>query len=307
MPAPPIVTKTPGFNGYSVEFSPFFPHRYAVGAASNFGIVGNGRLFVFGMPSNLEKFYDTQDGVFDIAWNERHENQILSSCGDGSIKLWDLTLNDFPIRNWHEHTKEVYSVHWNLVNKQHFISGSWDLSIKLWDPEIPRSISTFAEHQNCIYQTIWSPHAGEIFASASGDHTVKLWDIRQPRSVQTIIAHQNEVLALDWNKYQRDQIVTSGVDKSIKSWDLRSPYLPIVELQGHGYAVRRLKCSPHDGNLVGSVSYDMTMRLWDLSLGQQVFVHDMHTEFVLGLDFNLFQRGSVATCGWDESVHLLQL
>lgn len=37
--------------------------------------------------------YDTQDGIFDLAWSETHENQIASACGDGSIKLWDIALD----------------------------------------------------------------------------------------------------------------------------------------------------------------------------------------------------------------------
>jgi len=37
--------------------------------------------------------YDTQDGIFDIAWSEVHENQIASAGGDGSIKLWDISLD----------------------------------------------------------------------------------------------------------------------------------------------------------------------------------------------------------------------
>lgn len=37
--------------------------------------------------------FDTQDGMFDLAWSEMHENQIASACGDGSIKLWDISLN----------------------------------------------------------------------------------------------------------------------------------------------------------------------------------------------------------------------
>ena len=31
--------------------------------------------------------------MYDVAWSELHENQIASACGDGSIKLWDITLN----------------------------------------------------------------------------------------------------------------------------------------------------------------------------------------------------------------------
>jgi WD40 repeat protein len=36
--------------------------------------------------------FETQDGLFDVAWSEIHENQIITASGDGSIKLWDITL-----------------------------------------------------------------------------------------------------------------------------------------------------------------------------------------------------------------------
>ena len=36
--------------------------------------------------------YNTQDGLYDIAWSEIHENQLVTASGDGSLKLWDITL-----------------------------------------------------------------------------------------------------------------------------------------------------------------------------------------------------------------------
>lgn len=36
--------------------------------------------------------YDTQDGLYDVAWSEVNENQLIVSSGDGSIKMWDTTL-----------------------------------------------------------------------------------------------------------------------------------------------------------------------------------------------------------------------
>jgi len=41
--------KTQGFNGYAVKYSPFFDSRIACAASANYGLVGNGRLFVLGM------------------------------------------------------------------------------------------------------------------------------------------------------------------------------------------------------------------------------------------------------------------
>jgi WD40 repeat protein len=37
--------------------------------------------------------YETQDGLYDVAWSEIHENQLVTASGDGSLRLWDTTLN----------------------------------------------------------------------------------------------------------------------------------------------------------------------------------------------------------------------
>ena len=37
--------------------------------------------------------YESQDALYDVAWSETHENQIVAGSGDGSVKLWDIMLN----------------------------------------------------------------------------------------------------------------------------------------------------------------------------------------------------------------------
>lgn len=38
--------RTQGYNGYAVKYSPFFDSRLCVAASANYGIVGNGRVYV---------------------------------------------------------------------------------------------------------------------------------------------------------------------------------------------------------------------------------------------------------------------
>lgn len=66
-----------------------------------------------------------------MAWSELHENQLVTASGDGSIKLYDTTLMDHPIRNWHEHSRETFCVDWNNLKKELFMSSSWDASVKV--------------------------------------------------------------------------------------------------------------------------------------------------------------------------------
>lgn len=41
--------RTQGFNGYDLKYSPFHSDKIAVAAASNYGLVGNGRAYVLGI------------------------------------------------------------------------------------------------------------------------------------------------------------------------------------------------------------------------------------------------------------------
>ena len=75
--------------------------------------------------------FDTQDSLYDLAWSEAHENQVVVAAGDGSIKLFDIALDQFPVQSWQEHKREVFAVHWNLITKDTFCSSSWDGTVKI--------------------------------------------------------------------------------------------------------------------------------------------------------------------------------
>ncbi|TAQ86830.1 hypothetical protein B7494_g4853 [Chlorociboria aeruginascens] len=337
----PQTKLTQGFNGYAVKYSPFFDSRIAVSASANFGLVGNGRLFVLGLTANgimAEKCFDTQDSLYDVAWSEAHESQLVVACGDGSVKLFDISVETFPVQSWQEHKREVYAVSWNQISKDTFASSSWDGTIKVWSPVRPSSILTLPTH-SCTYSTAFSPHSPSILSSVTSDSHLRIFDLRTPASssnhlVNFIPIHgspslkpspvgsnrtfpPSECLTHDWNKYRDTVIATAGVDQIIRTFDIRNPKAgPIALLNGHEYAVRKLAWSPHLSDVLLSASYDMTCRVWSdgTAMGQQATPPSMgggegrelgrmdtHTEFVTGVDWCLFgAEGWCASCAWDE-------
>ncbi|KAJ7576999.1 armadillo-type protein [Mycena floridula] len=293
MNIPPSILQTPGFSHFSLAWSPFHESRIALASSANFGLVGNGRLHIVsripGPPGlNLDKFFETQDCVYDVAWSEVHENQLVTASGDGSIRLWDIMLKDFAIRAWQEHTREVYSVDWSNIKKDTFVSASWDGNVKLWTPERPRSLLTLQAHQACVYQALFSPHQPDIIATCSTDGTMKIFDIRTPSyaptnsftnpvsaAALTVPASGGEILTLDWNKYRPFVLATGGVDKMVRIWDCRMIKLGEsnqvggtceIQLPGHEYAVRKVQWSPHRPDVISTASYDMTCRVLRLVL-----------------------------------------
>ncbi|KAG6856558.1 hypothetical protein H0H87_003240 [Tephrocybe sp. NHM501043] len=293
MNQPPSNLQTPGFAHYSLAWSPFHTTRIALASSANFGLVGNGRLHMVslvpgpsGHPILKIDNYETQDGLYDVAWSEIHENQLVTASGDGSIRLWDVMLNELPIRAWHEHTREVFSVDWSNIKKDTFGSSSWDGMVKLWNPERPRSLTTLQAHHSCVYQALFSPHQPDTLATCSTDGTVKIFDLRAPAyvpsgpnnnftnpmsaAVLTIPASAGEVLTIDWNKYQPFTLASGGVDKIVNIWDCRMIKpgelnqvggARETQLFGHEYAVRKVQWSPHRAEVLATASYDMTCRV----------------------------------------------
>ncbi|KXH63151.1 WD repeat domain-containing protein [Colletotrichum nymphaeae SA-01] len=335
--APMLEFRTQGYNPYAVKYSPYYDSRIAVASSANFGIVGNGRVFCLGLTARgieVETTFDTNDSQYDLAWSEINENQLVVACGDGSIKLFDLGVKDFPVMNFHEHKRETFSVNWSPITKDTFVSSSWDGTIKVWSPTRDHSLRTLPVG-NCTYSASFQPSNPHIISAVSSDSQIRIFDLRTPVSSRYHLtsmipvhaagpsfpsAAPGEVLTHDWNKYRDTVIATGGVDRAVRTFDIRNPTAgPVAVMQGHEYAVRRLAWSPHASDLLLTASYDMTVRLWDdrsnappaggpaggAQIGVQVGVMNRHTEFVVGVDWCLFGVGGwVATVGWDERVLL---
>ncbi|KAK5660256.1 hypothetical protein OQA88_12795 [Cercophora sp. LCS_1] len=290
--------RTPNFNPYAVKYSPYYDSRLAVAASANYGIVGNGRLYCIGLSAagvQIEKAFDTNDALYDLAWSEINENQVAVATGDGSIKLFDLGVDQFPVMNFHEHKREAFSVHWNPVTRDTFVSSSWDGTVKLWSPTRTASLKTLPIGC-CTYSTAFAPRNPALISAASADSHLRVFDLRTPVTARyhlatTIPVHAppngsvlphiapshpggplgptyagavpNEILTHDWNKYDEYVIAAAGVDRVIRTFDIRNPTGgPVSILTGHDYAVRKLAWSPHARDILVSASYDMTVRVW---------------------------------------------
>lgn len=338
--------RTKGYNGYGIQYSPFFDNKLAIATAANYGLVGNGRLYIVSISPNgsiqEDIHFDTQDGLFGLAWSESHENHVITANGDGSIKIFDIALGQpFPIMQFKEHQREVFSIQNNLVDKHQFLSTSWDGFVKIWTPNRPQSLLTLNTNKpqfqsNCCYEAKFSPHNPNLITSINANSHIQVFDLRLPKpEISDFIGHGGaEILTVDWNYYRSTVVATAGVDKLIKIWDMRmisndqpptpgQPFHksgppPLNQLVGHEFTIRKVKWSPHNGSELLSTSYDMTARVWqDQTDNKARFLNNRvknnnngrifneHREFVFGCDYSLWgDPGWCATTGWDEMCYI---
>jgi peroxin-7 len=294
------------FEGYSCKFSPFSANIIACAFSQYYGFVGNGRLSIFSQNSQtgvLEEIqrFNTNNGIFEIEWSEVNENQILTGSGDGFLRLWDIT-HKLPILALQEHIGEIYGVGWNHAATNLVASGGMDKTVKVYDIAKGVALQNLIEHREVVHNVTWHPTLGNILASASTDQTVKLWDIKSGRSIKTLSC-QSEALSCDFNKYE-NTIAVANSDRSISIFDLRGGDIPLAEFSGHQLTCRRVAFSPFFPNILASVGYDMNVILWDIKKSAIVNVFKHHREFVVGVDFSLFDKKKIATTAWDRSLYV---
>ena len=215
-----------------------------------------------------------------------------------------------------------------------------------YNPNRDTSLLTLPTHA-CTYSALYSPHSPSLISAVSSDSQLRLFDLRTPPSasnhlttstpihapMQTSISTQrsiptyppSEALTHDWNRYRDTVIATAGVDRVIRVFDLRmlgASTGPVAAMEGHEYAIRNIKWSPHLSDILLSGSYDMTVRAWSdgssttMAAGsnglqskalpsfreaKELGRMGRHTEFVTGVDWCLFgAEGWCASVSWDE-------
>ncbi|MES1914417.1 MAG: hypothetical protein MHM6MM_006494 [Cercozoa sp. M6MM] len=117
-------------------------------------------------------------------------------------------------------------------------------------------------------------------------------------------------MSCDASRYTDNLVATGGVDRLVRVWDLRNVASPLLELQGHEFAARRVRFSPHNANALASTGYDMSTLVWHLQQPAsplKLRFDDVHTEFIVGAGWSLLDEGVLAVASWDESVSFLQV
>ncbi len=270
------------------------------------------------------------------------DGQILASGSeDKTIKLWRLTqalqIGMITLGNWLSGDSGcVYSIAMT-ADGQMLVSLSSSGTVQLWNLKTGQEIHRLKGDTSWIHAIAISPD-GQILAGASGD-TIKLWHLRTGRSLPILKGHTSWVRTLAMTP--DSQILASGSDDAtIKLWDLKTRR-ELCTLTGHTRPVYALAFSPactgtqtpdeelafsvsqskasatpftqrlkttQEGEvrqILASSSNDQTIKLWDVTTGQELCTLTGHTSWVHAIAFTPDGQ-TLVSGGGDNIIHIWQ-
>ncbi|XP_054246907.1 coronin-7-like isoform X1 [Indicator indicator] len=112
---------------------------------------------------------------------------------------------------------------------------------------------------------------------------------RQPDTAVPTIQNGAAVADLSWDPFDPQRLAVAGEDAKIQLWRIPEGGLqetlqePEAVLQGHTEKIYSIRFHPMASDLLVSSSYDMTVRIWDLSAGQEALCLQGHTDQIFSL------------------------
>jgi WD40 repeat protein len=194
-----------------------------------------------------------------------HDGQrVITTCGDGSIIVWNLE-NGREMGRLVGHRGWVYGVSVSADGTR-ALSGGFDYTVRYWDLNEFRELRSHVQHAAIVRSVVLSPDGSTAF-SAGFDGTIVIWHPLEEIPLRTLKGHKEAVEALDLSPDGK-LLVSASSDHTIRIWDLQSGQSNRT-ITGHAGPVQAVRFSPA-GDRILSGGIDATVRYWNAGTGAQI-------------------------------------
>ncbi|XP_027588563.2 coronin-7-like isoform X1 [Pipra filicauda] len=134
---------------------------------------------------------------------------------------------------------------------------------------------------------------------------------RLPDTAVPTIQNSMAVADLSWDPFDPRRLAVAGEDAKIRLWRIPEGGLqetlqePEAILQGHTEKIYSIRFHPVASDLLVSSSYDMTVRIWDLSAEQEVLCLQGHTDQIFSMAWSPDGK-KLATVSKDGRIRLYE-
>lgn len=261
----------------------------------------NGELFVWGNDGKLLNHNIAHTGGVSSVGFAPQGNQLLTTGGDGLVKLWAfppaparaiphpeavlaiaMTTDGKRLvtgaadkvvrlisaatgqveRQLSGHTAPVSTVAIN-ADAQVIVSGSIDGTIRFWNRESGQTVANIGAHTGPLTSLALHANAQQVL-SASADGAVKLWQL--PQKLAKPLVHPDQVISTAVSP-DGTKLLTGCADKQVRVWDIASG--TAKTFGSPTVAITAVAFSP-TGALIAAAGADKSLTVWNFVDGKEV-------------------------------------
>lgn len=187
------------------------------------------------------------------------DSRIITSCKDGSIKIWNLHTG-ILIKTLETLEKAAVSCLEITTDDSKIISGNENQTIVIWDAETGKELYISDNFSKPI-KIMALEENSKIITDGLPDFNLKVSEINKIKTKKILKGFTKPINTVALSPDQL-LLATGDQDCLIKIWDLQK-YKFITELRGHASSIKKLVFSS-SGMKLYSCGLDNSVRIWDI-------------------------------------------
>jgi WD40 repeat protein/serine/threonine protein kinase len=250
------------------------------------------------------------DSVCDVAFRP-DGYQLVSASHDRTVRVWDATppegTPDPGCLTLRGPGAGVNAVAFHPKDRRLVASTGTDGTVRLWDVGKGEQVRTLRAHADVVWGLAFSPDGGRLAAAGGGDQksakNVTVWDTTTWHEVpRSPLAAPSGLRTVAFSPDGRLLAAAGMASSPVAVWDLATG-TQTAALHGHTWVVWQVAFRP-DGRRIAAASHDGTVRVWDVTTGQEVVRPPLrHAAGATGVAFSP-DGGRLATASLDGTVRV---
>lgn len=198
-----------------------------------------------------------------IEWTPEGRRLIVATY-NGELSLWNgFSFNFESLMQAHD--SAVTTMKYSHAGDW-MVSGDADGIIKIWQPNFNMVKELDSAHTESIRDVAFCNNDSK-FVSCSDDNILKIWNFSNGKEERILSGHHWDVKSCDWHPTM-GLIASGSKDNLVKLWDPRAGSC-ISTIFKFKHTVLKTRFQPTKGNLLGAISKDKSLRIFDIRYGMK--------------------------------------